>query len=369
MSVDRSGACRSGLAAVLVLMLAACGGGGGGGGSGGDGRDNSAKSCAEQFNPEAAATTPADCQAGKYRLAQCDELGFRSPGNVSEPSACTKGGTDGGVTSTSYQVAVGNYTVNYWVLKPASGGKKGLYVGLHWRTGNGATMANQMRFAELAKARDITVVLPDSPYNALPIPGLTISDWDFAGDEDVLAAVITDAKAKTGVKGPLVMSGASSGVAGAVRFYCSAQGGQLSGLLLVAAGSLTESTAAACIGTAKAATSPVPVVLVRGAEDSSSEDVATTYARFSAINGCSGGKTLALNEQVDIQYSVTCTSGDGVALVTVKNSGHNWPGMDRPIPSNPIPGAGSGVGFNLFGQVSMDFDATIQGYDLVRYLD
>jgi len=363
MSADRLIPGRSGLVAVLVLMLAACGGGGGGGSGGDDdGRDNSAKSCAEQFNPPAAKTTPAECQPKYY--SQCPELGARSPFNVSAPAACD------GVTVSNYEVAVGDYTVKYLVLTPSTGGKKGLYVGLHWRSGNGATMANQMRLSELAKARNITVVLPDSPYSAI---GQATKDWDFAGNDVVLTGVIADAKAKTGVKNPLVLSGASSGVAGAIRFYCS-QRVQLDGLLLVAAGALTESSAASCLTAAKAAVAPAPIVFVQGVDDQAYEDVVTSYGEVSSINGCAGaGETVALNEQVDIKYNVTCSGGDGVALVSVKNGGHNWPGMDRPIPSNPltdnIPSTDSSGSFNLFGKVSYDFDATIQGYDLVRYVD
>lgn len=360
MFVDRYNHGRIGLAAVLALLLAACGGGGGGGGGGG-----SAKSCSEQFNPETAAATPDQCQADDYLQSQCDELGFRSPFNASAPSTCTKDGADGGVAATEYSVAAGSDTINYWLLKPASGGKNGLYVALHWRTGNGATMINQMRLAELAKARDVIVVAPDSPYNALVITG---ADWDFEGNEAALAAVIADAKAKAGANAPIVMAGASSGVAGALRFYCSTQGSQLDGLLLVAAGALTESAAASCLSSTAKAAAPVPVAFVRGAEDSSSDDVQATFDQFQTINACSGSaQTFALNPQVDIEYNTNCS--EGVALVTVKNSGHNWPGMDRPIESNPIPAPGSGLGFNLFGRVSYDFDATIQGYDLVRYLD
>jgi poly(3-hydroxybutyrate) depolymerase len=360
MLVDRYIHGRIGLAAVIALLLVACGGGGGGSGGGG-----SAKSCAEQFNPETAQASPDECQADDYRLTQCDELGFRSPFNASSPSACTKDDVDGGVTSTPYSVTAGDSTVNYWLLKPASGGKNGLYVALHWRTGNGATMINQMRLAELAKARDVIVVAPDSPFNALVITG---ADWDYEGNEVALAAVIADAKVKAGAKAPIVMAGASSGVAGALRFYCSSQGSQLDGMLLVAAGALTESAAASCLSSTAKAAAPVPVAFVRGAEDSSSDDVQATFEQFQTINGCSGAvQNLALNEQVDIAYNTNCS--EGVALVTVNNSGHNWPGMDRPIASNPIPAVGSGLGFNLFGQVSFDFDATIQGYDLVRYLD
>ncbi|AXQ27690.1 hypothetical protein D0B54_02970 [Solimonas sp. K1W22B-7] len=363
------------LAGSLVLLLAACGGGGGGGsddGSGGGGGGGNAKTCSEQFNADAAAANPDACQPA-YNT-QCDALGARPPVNASEPSPCTKGGTDGGVTTESFTAADTNYTV----LKPATGGKKGIYVGLHWRGGNGATMANNMRLAELAKARDLTVVVPDSAHNIIDLVfGGALKDWDYDGAPAAIAAVIADVKARNGIGNnvPVVLAGVSSGAAGAARFFC-ALGNQLDGLLMVSAGEISGESSTACLSAtasaAKAATS-VPVTMIQGGRDPAYADAHANFDRFKVINGCSNVRTVTLNEQVDIEVSTTCTSDDGIAFVNVKDSGHNWPGMDRPIPSNPvtdyIPAGSSSGAMSIFGRVSYSFDATIQGYDLVRSLD
>jgi len=111
---------------------------------------------------------------------------------------------------------------------------------------------------------------------------------------------------------------------------------------------------------------------VQGDQDPAYEDVAAHAGIFEGVNGCSGsGRTVALNENVDIRYSKDCSSGDGVALVTVKGGGHNWPGFDPPLGGIPLtfPNPTSNSAFNFFGPISNDFDATLQGYDLVRYLD
>jgi len=353
-------------AGVLLLLLAACSGGGGGH----EGSDNIAKSCSEQFNPDAAAAAPGECQP--VYNAQCDSLGPRSPFNASEAAPCTQEGADGGVAIET--VTLGDNT-RYVLMKPASGGRKGLYVGLHWRGGNGATMANDMRMAELAKARDLTVVLPDSPNYLFDaeVAGF-LHDWDYEAAPAAIAAVITDARTRAGVgSAPVVLSGVSSGTAGASRYYCES-GGQLSGLLLVAVGQISGEASTACLSAAAAAkaATAVPVVMVQGSSDPAYADAVAIYGKFKQINGCASSQTVALNEQVDIEFSRACSGGDGTALVTVKDSGHNWPGMDRPIPSNPVTDnipAGSSGSMSIFGRVSYSFDATIQGYDLVRYLD
>ncbi|HSW15206.1 MAG TPA: hypothetical protein VLI06_20320 [Solimonas sp.] len=362
-------ASRAALVAVSTVLLAACGGGGGGGG----GSSNTAKSCSEQFNPDAAATTPEQCQP--VYNEQCDSLGARSPYNASEPAACTVNGADGGVSAET--VTVGG--VEYVLLKPASGGKSGLYVGLHWRGGNGPTMSNNMRMPELAKARDLTVAVPTSPnYIFSAIEGVGyLHDWDYSGAPAVIAQVIADAKARNGLGNvPVVLAGVSSGVAAATRFYCE-QGSQIDGLLLVASGSISAAESTACLSDASAAASKaassMAVAVIQGTRDPAYEDAKLNYGHFELINGCDGSKTVALNEQVDIEYSRNCGSGHGTALVSVKDSGHNWPGMDRPIPENPvtdnIPAGSSSGAMSIFGRVSFSFDATLQGYDLVRNLD
>ena len=288
---------------------------------------------------------------------------------------------DGGVT---YQnLTVGD--TNYVLVTPPTGGKQGLYVALHWRSGNGATMINNMRLSELAKARDITIVAPTSPYVLLGGGGFGfVREWDFSGAADAISAVIADAKSKAQLGNvPVVIAGVSSGAAGATRFFCE-RGGEARGLLLVASGTISSESTAGCLSAAaaskaaveaKAAASSIPVVLVEGVDDPAYDTTVARYGQFKSINGCStaaaANMTVALNDQVDIAYNTSCN--DGAALVTVKDSGHNWPGMDRPIPPNPLTDAlsllGTSTTMSIFGKVSFSFDATIQGYDLVRSLD
>ncbi|HEY0916517.1 MAG TPA: hypothetical protein VGE22_16710 [Solimonas sp.] len=373
------------LAGSLALLLAACGGGGGGGGGNGGGSDP-AKSCADQFTADKAAADAGSCQPNYH--AQCDSLDLRLPINAMNPSDCTKGGADGGVTYQNLTVGDTNYVL---VTPPAdaskglTGGKKGLYIALHWRSGNGATMINNMRLAELAKARDITIAAPTSPHPVLGLgPVGLIRDWDYSGAADAISAVINHAKAQAQLSSvPVVIAGVSSGAAGATRFFCE-RGNEARGLLLVASGTISSESTSGCLSAAaaskagveaKAAVSSIPVVLVEGIDDPAYDTTVARYGQFKSINGCSAAaaanQTVALNDQVDIAFNTSCD--DGAALVTVKDSGHNWPGMDRPIPSNPVTDSlsllGTSTAMSIFGKVSFSFDATIQGYDLVRSLD
>ncbi len=365
------------LAGSLALLLAACGGGGGGGGGGNGGGSDPAKSCSEQFTADKAAADSGACQPTFN--AQCDKLPTRIPFNSAEPAACTKGGADGGVVYRDFSAGGADYIM----VSPPTGGKQGLYVALHWRSGNGATMINNMRLAELAKARDITVVAPTSPNVLFGVAGFgLVREWDYDGADEAIAAVIADAKGQAGLSSnvSVVIAGVSSGSAGATRFFCDS-GVRVNGLLLVASGAISSESTASCLsaaanskaddGTAKAAARSIPVVLVEGVDDPAYESTVARYGVFKAINGCGPDQTVTLNPQVDILYTNSCN--DGAALVTVKDSGHNWPGMDRPIPSIPVldelPFFGPSFAMSIFGKVSFSFDATIQGYDLVRSLD
>ena len=366
------------LAGSLALLLAACGGGGGGGGDGGGGGGGGggAKSCSDEFTADKAGTNAEACQP--VYNEQCDQLGPRIPFNSGSAAECTKDGASGNVTYTELSVS----GTDYVMVTPPTGGKKGLYVALHWRSGNGPTMINNMRLSELAKARDITVVAPTSPYVVFGAEGYgLVRDWDFEGADDAISGVINDARiqAKLSASVPVTLAGVSSGNAGANRMLCE-RGNEINGLLLVASGAISTESTASCLraaaaratGSAKAATSTA-VVLVEGVDDPAYETTVENYGLFKSINGCATDKTVALNDQVDIAYANACSSGDGAALVTVKDSGHNWPGMDRPIPPNPVldalPFFGPSFAMSIFGKVSTSFDATLQGYDLVRSLD
>lgn len=363
------------LAGSLALLLAACGGGGGGGGGDGGGGGGS-KACSDEFTADKASANAEACQP--VYNEQCDQLGPRVPFNSGSAAECTKDGADGGVTYQTLNVSGTDYTL----VTPPTGGKKGLYVALHWRSGNGPTMINNMRLSELAKARDITVVAPTSPYVVFGAEGYGfVRDWDFEGADDAISAVINDAKVQAKLGNvSVVIAGVSSGNAGANRMLCE-RGNELTGLLLVASGAISTESTATCLraaaaskagNAAKAATSTA-VVLVEGIDDPAYETTVENFGLFKTINGCGASTTVALNEQVDIAYADNCSSGDGAALVTVKDSGHNWPGMDRPIPPNPVldalPFFGPSFAMSIFGKVSTSFDATLQGYDLVRSLD
>ena len=76
-----------------------------------------------------------------------------------------------------------------------------------------------------------------------------------------------------------------------------------------------------------------------------------TVVRSDTVGGDSAGDVII--EQFD-----ECNNGRGTSslLVTISNGGHHWPGYDDQ----------SSIDFNVFGPLSRDFDATIQGFDLLQ---
>src|SRR3546814_7485057 len=82
---------------------------------------------------------------------------FRSLFNDSTVGSCDD------VVVTQGTVTANGLTSNYEELKPTSGGGNALVISLHWSNGNGASMANHMRMSELAKARNVPVVVPIAP--------------------------------------------------------------------------------------------------------------------------------------------------------------------------------------------------------------
>src|SRR3546814_13601 len=159
--------------ALLVLVLAtACSGGGGhhdsadgstppGGDTGTDG--GSAKSCVQQFNPDLAAAGD-DCTPSYNQY--CPDATSPTLFNDSTVGSCDD------VVVTQGTVTANGLTSNYEVLTPTSGGGNALVISLHWSNGNGASMANHMRMSELAKARNVTVVLPRSEEHTSELQSL-----------------------------------------------------------------------------------------------------------------------------------------------------------------------------------------------------
>lgn len=367
---------RISFGALLVLMLAtACSGGGhngssdgggsgtGGGGGGGTTGGDTATSCTQEFNPDMAAAGE-DCTPS-YNQA-CPDATSPTITNDSTVGACD------GVTVTSGSVTANGLTSNYEVLTPDSAatadGSKALIIALHWSNGTAESMADHMRMSELAKARDVTVVLPTAPDaypfrtwgNSVVAPVSPRADR-VALIDALIAQVKGTAKADSNT--PVIVVGVSGGAVLAYQYGCD-HADSVAGIELVAA-EIMPNDLSAC-----QPSQPLATVQVQGTADplGSYANTQTAFEALLANNGCSDAdvKHAALPvpsgeliQGIDVAYADTCTSGKGNALVTVSGGGHSWPGLNRNFDILPI---------DLFGPVTKGFDATLQGYDLLNYL-
>lgn len=373
--------------ALLVLMLAtACSGGGGGHDDPADGStppgngDNGGgakTTCVQQFNPDQAAAGD-DCTP-TYNQACPTVTTAPIPGTANSIDECD------GVAISNGSVTANGLSSDYVVLSPTSAAKAGglgnaLVVALHGAYSNGTKMAHYMRMSELAKTRNVTVVLPTAPQGTL-IPGLpapaipgiprtwgtssaispSASKTDlYALVDAVIAQVQGPAKAGT----PVYLVGVSGGAVLTFQYACD-HAGAISGVELVAA-ELNDNYLAACKPTQAIAT-----VQVHGTKDNLGP-YAQAQAAFTLLlanNGCvdtdvhhtalpvPSGEAI---DGIDVAYAKAgCSTGKGNALVTIDGGGHSWPGVNRDADVLPV---------DLFGPVTNGFDATLQGYDLLNYL-
>lgn len=356
----------AGAAFILTLGLGACSNSGSGNGisiapptAGG----STATTCQEQFNPDQAAAG-ADCTP-VYNTYCPDATGVL-------PSVTAPVGACDGVTVTSGTATTADgLSSDYVVLTPSTGGGNALYLALHWADATGPAMVNYMRLSELAKARNITVVAPTAPGNPLNPAGgrtwgessLIVPGTTVAQRVALLNAVISQVKNGAKAGQPLLIAGSSGGGAMAFEYLCdAAHQFDVSGILIVA-GEVTPSKTAACNLSA-----PVATVQVHGTTDwvAPYADAQAAYAFLSNHNGCTAAKTAhlppasndVLISDIKIDYAYPCAANKGSSLVTITGGGHNWPGENRNF---DLPA-------NLFGPVADGFDATLQGYDLLRYL-
>lgn len=353
------------LCATLFVLtgVAACSGSShhndGSGGDGGDGGVDPSKSCIEQFNPDKLAAGE-DCTPSYNQF--CPDATSPSLTNDQQVGACD------GVTVTDGTVTSGGLTSHYVVLTPSTGGKKALVIGLHWSNGTGESMANHMRMSELAKARDVTVVLPTAPDiypfrtwgNSVVIPISTRDERVGLIDELITQVQGTTSKATLP---PVLLTGTSGGAVMALEYLCD-RSEMVSGIEMVAA-EVTASMLEECHPT-----TPVATVQVQGTSDpiGSYDQAQAAFSALSANNGCVADDVAhasmppadgELIDGIDVAWISPCTSGKGSAFVTIEGGGHNYPGLNRNFTILPI---------DLFGPVTAGFDATLQGYDLLRYL-
>lgn len=357
--------------ALLVLMLAtACSGGGGhddsDGGNGGDGGDGGVAklSCADgRFNPDDAKAGD-DCTPS-YN-AYCDDVTKPTLTNDSTVGACDD------VTVTQGSVTANGLTSKYEVLTPAAGGGKALVIALHWSNGTGASMANHMRMSELAKARNVTVVLPTAPDtfpfrtwgNSVIVPISSRADRVA-----LVHALIQQIKgtAKADSNTPVIVVGVSGGAVLAYEYACD-HAEAIDGVEMVGA-EITGSDLSVC-----APSQPLATLQVQGNSDplGSYANTQAAFSAFRANNGCTdadvnprvklpipSGETLLI-KGIYVDYTSSCSSDKNSALVTIDGGGHSWPGLNRNFDVLPV---------DLFGAVTTGFDATLQGYDLLDYLN
>lgn len=350
-------------ALLLSAVLVACGGGSGGvdvgddGGSGGgdNGGGLSGLPCGQAYSPEKVVATPSECQP------KADALCPAGPG-VSVLNSTTLPCT--GVTVQEFTVSGGGLTSTYLAIYAGSGPYDTVYMTLHYLMARAGTHSNVVRLPELAKARNTLILVPQAPD---AIGGLG-SRWPVSGIDSVsghiafLDAVVADARSRFSGAGsaPLLVSGLSNGAVMAYQYACAAA--DRVAAVQAVAGTLSSTARAAC-----QPSGPLGTVIVHGTADvllAPYNTVAPTHAYFEQVNGCAGSDTQTTvptyfdSLSVKLSASARCAGNRRDFLVVVEGGGHNWPGGSSSASELSTIG--------LFGAHTRNFDATLQGYDLLR---
>lgn len=186
---------------------------------------------------------------------------------------------------------------------------------------------------------------------------------------ELLDAVVAGASATLGLEDPeLLVSGLSNG--GQMAWYYACRTERRIDAMMVVAGSVATPELEACVARPR----NFGAVLVHGSGDYLVPYTGKTLAAslpqaFQAIrqdNGCPNNglqmtvmpslRSEILIRGVALRWYEGCTSGRGSYLVTIRNGGHNWPGFDYHNERTIRP----------LGLATKSFDATLQGYDLLR---
>lgn len=367
------------LAASMVLGLTACGGGGGGGVPGSS-VSSAGQSCSNAFDPDKL-DSGQDCtsKAGTY----CDG-GQGLEVLQSDPIPCD------GVIVESHSISAAGLSSDYLTLGSESGRYEAILLSLHYLQARTGVHVNVTRQSEIAKARRALVVVPQAPSVLQSVVGGVVdslidlpesgsptnllSRWPTGPLEpvddvvDFLKAVVARVREQYNLpNAPVYVSGISNGAVMAYNLACRAAG-DFDAILAVAS-DLSQGQFENC-----APSRPIGTVIVHG-----TGDVVTAYrgvpllsaaipeihAFFKQANGCSGEDTVASMPTqpddpllVNIHSSGPCNAGRRSFLVEVEGGGHNWPG-----------GADNGSvleTIGLLGAHTNNFDASVQGYDLLR---
>lgn len=285
-----------------------------------------------------------------------------------------------GVAVDTLAISGGGYESEYLAIR-GSGAPKAIYVALHYLGAKNDYFANLIRLTELAKARDVLVLVPQAPELVeLSIDGLLPAEvgqlfprWPTEPSAAVekhlqlIDNMLTDARARFGVGGvPVFAAGLSNG--GPMAYFIACGRADVFDAIEVVGGSQDSTSAAQC-----APVRPIGLVIIHGTLDplapyggsvGLTRSIPDIYDGFKALAGCGGddGETsLHGVSETLIRYTSACDGGRRMVLATVIGNGHNWPGDDT--------GTSNGIDLNvgIFGPTVDDIDATLQGYDLLRY--
>lgn len=369
----------------LLIGLAGCGGGsstnapvspGDPGTDPGSGEPRA--TCQQDFTPERVAAGE-NCDPNLNRTQFCPLVpGAEYLRSRSEVIACD------GVTVSKHPIVGGGFQTDYVAIRSSAGGApSAVYLALHYLGASADYQANLTRLSELAKARNVLVVVPQAPGigGLLPLPdglppvdGNFLARWPTALSQPVesylqlLDATVADARVRFGAgSAPLYAAGLSNGVPMAY-FYACGRADRVDAILAVA-GNQNNESASAC-----QPSRAVGLVIIHGTADpiiayggllGLTRPIPTNFEDFKALNQCVGsdGEATLVGAQGDVRldFAPDCAGGRRVVLASLLGGGHNWPGDD----SGLLLGLDLPVG--PFGPARNDIDATIQGFDLLRY--
>lgn len=237
-----------------------------------------------------------------------------------------------------------------------------LMVILHPRNSTGEQVANQSMVMELVRDFGIFVILPNAVGGDwADDPSESGSGTGRADDMGYITSLINDAAKRFPVDARKVyMVGYSDGGQMTARYLCEKP------VKIAAAGTIASSIK----NNLNRVCNPnraTPVIMINGTGDLISPyagmvgllSAPDAAGRWAQINGCPTApiRTSLLDLVADgttshVDEYAACASGGSVALYTVVNGGHVWPGSP----------------FNLamLGLVSQDFDATYVIWDFVK---
>lgn len=357
-------------AAMLVLGAAACSdnGSSGGSSSGGGSSVGNLSSCQQAYSPEKVAAG-GDCTP--LADAYCPNTG--SSGSLLNPEVrpCD------GVEISDVSITVSGMRSHYLAIRPAGQASFNTVVlGLHYLVGNVVAFANVARLTELAKARGVLVLVPQAPgpggtnlTSVWPVTSLNASL--LPSYLQFLSGVVADGRARFGAaSAKLYVAGLSNGAAMAYLYGCLSTDPVLG--VLAVAGDLGNNVVDEC-----QPTRPLGTVIVHGTADALAPynglgasplvirpSVPSLHAKFKANNNCSGSDAVANmplyfdDKLVTISYTGACSQNRRDFLVSVNGGGHVWPGGSESLSALES--------LQLFGFTTGNFDATIQGFDLLR---